>query len=86
MAKTKSKWVCQNCGYESPAYLGKCPECASWSTFVEETEISTNIKPQHENKTFFENNIQKINDISIDETFRFSTGLEEFGKAHQQGI
>ena len=36
MAKVKSKFVCQNCGYESAGYLGKCPECSSWGTFVEE--------------------------------------------------
>ena len=36
MAKVKSKYVCQNCGYESTGYLGKCPECSSWSSFVEE--------------------------------------------------
>ena len=59
MAKVKSKWVCQNCGYESAGYLGKCPECSSWSTFTEEIEVSQNIKPQHENKTFFENNLRK---------------------------
>ena len=36
MAKVKSKFVCQNCGYESAGYLGKCPECSSWASFVEE--------------------------------------------------
>lgn len=41
MAKIKSKFVCQNCGYETGKWLGKCPECGSFSTFVEEIE-----KPQ----------------------------------------
>ena len=36
MAKVKSKWVCQNCGYETAAYLGRCPECYQFGTFVEE--------------------------------------------------
>ena len=36
MAKVKSKYVCQNCGYETAGYLGKCPECGSWASFVEE--------------------------------------------------
>ena len=36
MAKVKSKYVCQSCGYESAGYLGKCPECGAWSSFVEE--------------------------------------------------
>ncbi len=38
MAKTKTKFVCQECGTESPKWLGKCPGCGQWNTFVEETE------------------------------------------------
>lgn len=36
MAKTKSAYFCQSCGYESAKWLGKCPSCNSWNTFVEE--------------------------------------------------
>lgn len=36
MAKTKSAYFCQNCGYESAKWLGKCPSCTQWNTFVEE--------------------------------------------------
>lgn len=36
MAKAKTLYFCQNCGYESPKWLGKCPSCSSWNTFVEE--------------------------------------------------
>ncbi|MVN90456.1 DNA repair protein RadA [Mucilaginibacter aquatilis] len=36
MAKTKSAYFCQSCGYESPKWLGKCPACQQWNTFVEE--------------------------------------------------
>ena len=38
MAKVKSKWVCQECGYETAGYLGKCPECGSWGSLVEEVQ------------------------------------------------
>lgn len=41
MAKTKSVFFCQSCGYESPKWLGKCPSCGEWNTFVEEKVIST---------------------------------------------
>jgi len=34
--KQKSLYVCQQCGYESPKWLGKCPDCEQWSTFQEE--------------------------------------------------
>ena len=36
MPKTSSKWVCQECGHTSLSYLGKCPECNSWSSLIEE--------------------------------------------------
>lgn len=36
MAKIKSAFFCQNCGYETPKWLGKCPSCTEWNTFVEE--------------------------------------------------
>lgn len=36
MAKTKSIYFCQSCGYESPKWLGKCPACGEWNTFAEE--------------------------------------------------
>jgi DNA repair protein RadA/Sms len=36
LAKTKSAYFCQSCGYESAKWLGKCPSCNAWNTFVEE--------------------------------------------------
>lgn len=36
MAKTRSVYVCQNCGVDSPKWIGKCPSCGEWNTFVEE--------------------------------------------------
>ncbi|GAE35298.1 DNA repair protein RadA [Halalkalibacter akibai] len=40
MAKKKTKFVCQECGYESAKWMGKCPGCQSWNTMVEEFESS----------------------------------------------
>ena len=36
MAKIQTRYVCQSCAYESPRWVGKCPNCAEWNTFVEE--------------------------------------------------
>src|SRR5690349_15444208 len=36
MAKTKSTYFCQNCGVQSPKWVGKCPSCGEWNTYVEE--------------------------------------------------
>ena len=41
MAKVKTKWVCQECGYETPKYIGKCPDCNNWGTLVEEVELKS---------------------------------------------
>ena len=38
MPKTRTKFVCQNCGLESPAMYGRCPECGAWSSMVETLE------------------------------------------------
>lgn len=43
MAKIKKAFFCNSCGYESPKWLGKCPSCSSWNTFVEEV-IQTGAK------------------------------------------
>jgi DNA repair protein RadA/Sms len=46
LAKTKSAYFCQSCGYESAKWLGKCPSCNAWNTFVEEViEKSTSKIP-----------------------------------------
>lgn len=36
MAKTKSVYICQNCGVDSPKWIGKCPSCGEWNSYVEE--------------------------------------------------
>lgn len=41
MAKKKTKFVCQDCGYESAKWMGKCPGCQEWNTMVEEMEAVT---------------------------------------------
>ena len=40
IAKKKATFVCQNCEYHSPKYLGRCPNCGAWSSFVEEVKVT----------------------------------------------
>ena len=44
--KTKSVFFCSNCGAESPKWVGKCPACGEWNTFVEETVAAKPKKSQ----------------------------------------
>jgi len=81
MAKAKSKWVCQSCGYQSPSYLGRCPECNQFGTFVEEITASVNLdnsKPS--NLLSGETKITKISDIELDEKIRFKTNIDELDR------
>lgn len=47
MAKSKTLFFCQSCGYESPKWIGKCPSCGSWNSFVEEV-VSKNEPDRNE--------------------------------------
>ena len=42
MAKIKTIFTCQECGYESPKWMGKCPDCSKWNTFEEEQQVVQN--------------------------------------------
>lgn len=44
MAKPRSQFTCQSCGYAAPKWLGRCPECQAWSSFVEEVETPPQAK------------------------------------------
>lgn len=45
MAKIKTKFVCEECGYEAPKWMGKCPSCNNWNTLIE--EVTTNAVSKH---------------------------------------
>ncbi len=84
MAKIKSKYVCQNCGYETAGYLGKCPECGGWGTFVEET-ISA------EKKEFVTEVVdsvppKKLSEIEMNSEIRITTNISEFDRVLGGGI
>lgn len=79
MAKLKTKWICQNCGYETPKYLGKCPDCGKWGTLVEEV-FDSSVQPVISKSVMNDTKPCLINDIELDNTIRFSTGIEEFDR------
>lgn len=85
MAKVKTKWVCQSCGYETPKYIGKCPDCGAWGSFVEEVELKRNeVKTQAAN--VFDSPVCLINEIKITESIRVATGFEEFDRVLGGGL
>ncbi|MDW7661090.1 MAG: DNA repair protein RadA [Bacillota bacterium] len=75
MSKVKSKYVCQECGSISPKWLGKCSDCGSWNSFVEELDI----KPVKAATLDIGNasQPQKIIDVTFDLEERYSTQIKE---------
>ena len=84
MAKVKTKWVCQNCGYETAKYIGKCPDCNAWGTLVEEIEAKTT--QTSANIVVDDTPVCLINDIEITESIRTSSGFEEFDRVLGGGL
>ena len=85
MAKAKSVFVCSDCGYESPKWLGKCPACNSWNTFYEEklqttSSSGSNVKLKDVAKPM------KLNSVEGKEAIRTSTGISELDRVLGGGI
>ena len=91
MAKTKIAYFCQSCGYESAKWLGKCPSCSQWNTFVEEVlekpntsvpnwKASNSTTQQRANKPV------QVTDITFTEEDRLLTPDKEFNRVLGGGI
>ena len=85
MARTKTKFVCQNCGYSSAKWLGRCPECGSWDSMAE--EIETLAKPQQSFLMPQEAPKPKTLDkVMLTEVERLQTGINEFDRVLGGGL
>ncbi|MBW2096965.1 MAG: DNA repair protein RadA [Deltaproteobacteria bacterium] len=83
MAKQKkSIFVCQNCGYQAPKWLGRCPDCGEWNTLVEEFSAT---RPQRK-KGPRVTPPAAITGISLDRETRLKTGLGEFDRTLGGGL
>jgi predicted ATP-dependent serine protease len=89
MSKTKSSFFCQHCGYESAKWLGKCPSCQQWNSFIEEvitkedSKTKTNWKEEgrsHGTKTIL------ISDIESGEEKRIVTKDPELNRVLGVGV
>ena len=82
MSKQKSKYVCQQCGFETLRWLGRCPECGEWNTFVEEVEkvpgekkkSKVEIQPQ---------SLMKIESLAVE---RVDLGMSELNRVLGGGL
>ena len=88
MAKGKtSVFFCQECGYESAKWMGQCPACKEWNTFVEETvdkkSISSSGKVKKESKAA---QVLPLSAVKSEKEERIVTGIAEFDRVLGGGI
>ena len=85
MAKIKSIFVCNECGYESPKWLGKCPACNNWNTFFEqkitETKQNATGKSVKEKAT-----VQVLDEVVGKNESRIDTGIAELNRVLGGGL
>ncbi len=82
MPRVKSVFICQECGYESSGWMGKCPACGRWNTFVEEVQDS----PEKPAALISEIKPVSIKDIKIENENRTSTGMKELDRVLGGGV
>ncbi|MCI8508388.1 MAG: DNA repair protein RadA [Lachnospiraceae bacterium] len=83
MAKAKQMYFCQECGYESTKWLGQCPGCRNWNTFVEEKLVVGAGK--HSGKTEVAAPTSILN-VTTSEDTRIGTGMKELDRVLGGGI
>src|SRR5437762_9491411 len=89
MPKPITKYVCQNCSYVSVRWLGKCPECSSWNSFVEEIVHIDKRKITSKSRDTIDfkiTNLSKVSEIDIKEDKRTSTHINELDRVLGGGI
>lgn len=82
MKKHKIVYSCQECAYETPKWIGKCPECKQWNSFIEEAST----KSSSSNKIAQKDKLKTLIDIRDEHRQRIHTGIDEFDRVVGGGI
>lgn len=85
MSKTKSAFFCQDCGHESPKWLGKCPGCHSWNTLVEEIKVKKSSSSPFSRKAS-ETNPKQLNEIQQKDNPKFNLNDTELNRVLGGGV
>ena len=78
--KSKTVFVCSNCGNESPKWMGKCYACGEWNTYEEQTVIAAAGKPASAPPLSSSSKPVPITSVDISAEIRFSTGMNELDR------
>ncbi|HEX3142332.1 MAG TPA: AAA family ATPase, partial [Pyrinomonadaceae bacterium] len=79
-------FLCQNCGYESRKWLGKCPECGEWNSLVEERVVKTKKGAGRDGFRLREVKAVAYEEIESQDDTRISSGVTEFDRVLGGGI
>lgn len=85
MSKLKTVFTCQTCGYQSAKWMGKCPDCNTWNSFVEE-DYSLNTENAVEKINFYKDEPVLLKNIEVKEAGRIKTGILELDRVLGGGI
>ena len=85
MAKARTYYFCQECGYQSSSWLGRCPECGKWNTFVEEVVKAESTK-RKTGSAIAKSTPVRIQEVTYSETKRIPTHCTEFDRVLGGGI
>lgn len=83
--KTKVIFTCQSCGCQSPKWLGKCPDCNQWNSFVEE-DYQSIPKRINDRSSMYKDNPVLLKDVKIKEIQRIKTKIDELDRVLGGGI
>ncbi len=86
MTKPKTVFYCQECGHESAKWLGQCPACRKWNTFVEEKVLPSAGKSAGRPARAGENKPVGLDQVSMEEEIRLSSGIGELDRVLGGGI
>ncbi|MBO4379557.1 MAG: DNA repair protein RadA, partial [Muribaculaceae bacterium] len=82
--KTETKWFCNNCGYESPKWEGRCPSCGEWNTFVEE-RVTKSAKSSSERRSTM-SKPQRVSEIEATDEARIKLPSNELNRVLGGGL
>ena len=86
MAKIKTVYVCKDCGYETPKWLGKCPDCNNWNTFEEEVVQAKSTSKAVTTSRTPKKVAKKLTEVTSSKSDRIVTGINEFDRVMGGGI
>ena len=86
MAKTKSTFECMACGYQSPKWMGKCPNCGAWNQMEEVIEHKAKGPKTAITESSSTERVEKLKNITKESTPRSTTYIREFDRVLGGGI